>query len=136
MVPDGIELLGTATYSFESFSLENISRELQERGKLLQSVASRAVEIEDMRRTDQDDLARYNLGVCALVLDIFKHAGFIDLAIGRSCLTGLEMGRQLTPIDGAILGLKGNLLSLHMDKQTGLFDYLVDFVLGESCAEA
>lgn len=61
VVLDGIELLGTATYSFEGFLLENISRELLRRGKLLHSVGSRAVEIEDMRRTYQDGLARTNL---------------------------------------------------------------------------
>ncbi|MEM7283598.1 MAG: 3'-5' exonuclease, partial [Pseudomonadota bacterium] len=34
-VLDGIELLRTATYSFESFSLENVARELLGRGSLL-----------------------------------------------------------------------------------------------------
>ena len=52
VVLDGIELLRTATYSFESFSLENVSRELLGRGKLVRDVDSRAVEIEEMHRTD------------------------------------------------------------------------------------
>lgn len=94
VVLDGIELLRTATYSFESFSLENVSRELLGRGKLVHDVDSRAVEIEDMHRTDQERLARYNLEDCTLVLDIFKHTNLIDFAIRRSCLTGLEMDRQ------------------------------------------
>ena len=93
VVLDGIELLKTATYSFESFSLENVSRKLLGRGKLVHDVDSRAAEIEDMHRTDQESLARYNLEDCTLVLDIFKHAGLIDFAIRRSCLTGLEMDR-------------------------------------------
>ena len=94
VVLDGIELLRTATYSFESFSLENVSRELLGRGKLVHDVDSRAIEIEDMYRTDQESLARYNLEDCTLVLDIFKHTGLVDFAIRRSCLTGLEMDRQ------------------------------------------
>jgi len=94
VILDGIELLRTATYSFESFSLENVSRELLGRGKLVHDVDSRAVEIEHMHRTDQESLARYNLEDCTLVLDIFKHTNLIDFAIKRSCLTGLEMDRQ------------------------------------------
>jgi len=94
VVLDGKEQLRTATYSFESFSLENVSQELLGREKLVHDVDSRASEIEDMHRTDQESLARYNLEDCALVLDIFKRADLIDFAIRRSCLTGLEMGRQ------------------------------------------
>jgi DNA polymerase II len=94
VILDGIELLRTATYSFESFSLENVARELLGRGKLVHDVDSRAFEIENMHRTDQESLARYNLEDCTLVLDIFKHADLIDFAIRRSCLTGLEMDRQ------------------------------------------
>jgi DNA polymerase-2 len=137
---DGIELLRTATYSFDSFSLENVSRELLGRGKLVRDVDSRAVEIEEMHRNDQESLARYNLEECRLVLDIFKQTSLIDFAIRRTCLTGLEMtlnhspyvnsaigndfymGRQLAPIADAILGLKGNSLSLPINKQIGLFD--------------
>jgi DNA polymerase-2 len=91
---DGIELLRTATYSFDSFSLENVSRELLGRGKLVRDVDSRAVEIEEMHRNDQESLARYNLEECRLVLDIFKQTSLIDFAIRRTCLTGLEMDRQ------------------------------------------
>jgi len=78
VVLDGIELLRTATYSFESFSLENVSRELFGRGKLVHDVDSRAVEIEEIHRTDQENLARYNLEDCTLVLDIFKQTNLID----------------------------------------------------------
>ncbi len=91
---DGIELLRTATYNFESFSLENVSRELLGRGKLVHDVESRALEIEEMHDNDKDQLARYNLEDCALVMDIFNHTGLIDFAIQRARLTGLEMDRQ------------------------------------------
>ena len=94
VVLDGIELLKTATYSFESFSLESVSRELLGRGKLVHDVDSRAFEIDRMHEEDQESLARYNLEDCALVLDIFQHADLINFAIQRSRLTGLEMDRQ------------------------------------------
>lgn len=94
VVLDGIELLRTATYRFESFSLENVSRELLGRGKLVHDVDARAFEIEQMHRKDPDALARYNLEDCALVLDIFDKTDLIDFAVQRSRLTGLEMERQ------------------------------------------
>lgn len=94
VVLDGIDLLRTATYSFESFSLENVARELLGRGKLVHDVDSRALEIEQMFLEDKDSLARYNLEDCDLVLDIFKQTDLLDFAVRRSCLTGLEMDRQ------------------------------------------
>jgi len=94
VVLDGIDLLRTATYSFESFSLENVARELLGRGKLVHDVDSRAFEIEQMFRDDKDSLARYNLEDCDLVLDIFEQTKLLDFAVRRSCLTGLEMDRQ------------------------------------------
>lgn len=93
VVLDGIELLRTATYSFESFSLENVSRELLGRGKLIHDVDARASEIEVLHAQDKDALARYNLEDCALVLDIFQHTNLTEFAVSRSCLTGLEMDR-------------------------------------------
>ena len=93
VVLDGIDMLRTATYSFESFSLENVSRELLGRGKLVHDVDSRAFEIEQMYRDDSDSLARYNLEDCDLVLDIFSHTNLLEFAVRRSCLTGLEMDR-------------------------------------------
>ena len=43
---------------------------------------------------------------------------YVNTAIGYD----FYMGRQLAPIADAILGLKGNSLSLFIDKQIGLFD--------------
>lgn len=94
VVLDGIELLRTATYRFESFSLENVSRELLGRGKLVEDVDSRAIEIDQMHREDPEALARYNLEDCVLVLDIFEKTDLVNFAVQRSCLTGLEMDRQ------------------------------------------
>jgi len=94
VVLDGIELLRTATYSFESFSLESVSQQLLGRGKLVHDVDARAIEIEEMHRSDPDALARYNLEDCVLVMEIFAKTDLIDFAIQRSCLTGLELERQ------------------------------------------
>ncbi len=94
VVLDGIELLRTATYSFESFSLENVARELLGRGKLVHDVDARAFEIEQMFEDDKQSLAEYNLEDCVLVSEIFAETNLLEFAIERSQLTGLEMERQ------------------------------------------
>jgi len=94
VVLDGIEMLKTATYSFRNFSLENVSRELLGRGKLIHDVDARAIEIEELHRNDPYALARYNLEDCKLVMEIFEKTKLIDFAVKRSCLTGLELDRQ------------------------------------------
>lgn len=93
VVLDGIELLRTATYRFESFSLENVARELLGRGKLVEDVDARAFEIEQLYREDKDSLARYNLEDCVLVAEIFERTGLVEFAVQRACLTGLELDR-------------------------------------------
>jgi DNA polymerase-2 len=90
---DGIELLRTAFYRFESFSLENVARELLGRGKLIDDADARAAEIQTLYRDDQDALARYNLEDCNLVLDIFARTDLIDFALERGRLTGLDIDR-------------------------------------------
>ena len=93
VVLDGIELLRTATYSFESFALDFVARELLGRGKLVDDVDARASEIQDMYATDKKALALYNLEDCVLVYEIFELTHLIEFAIQRSCLTGLDMDR-------------------------------------------
>lgn len=93
VVLDGIELLRTATYQFESFSLENVSRELLGRGKLVHDVDARAAEIQTMFRDDKYQLARYNLEDCNLVHDVFAHTNLLEFALERSRLTGLDVDR-------------------------------------------
>ncbi len=93
VVLDGIELLRTATYSFESFALDAVSRELLGRGKLVDDVDARASEIQDMYQTNKTKLAQYNLEDCVLVHEIFEKTDLINFAIQRSCLTGLDMDR-------------------------------------------
>ena len=93
VVLDGIELLRTATYTFESFSLEFVSRALLGEGKLVEDVDARAVEIQEMFANDRTKLAEYNLHHCKLVWDIFEKTDLLDFAIERSTLTGLDMDR-------------------------------------------
>ncbi len=93
VILDGIELLRTATYTFESFALDFVARELLGRGKLVDDVDARASEIQDMYITDKKALALYNLEDCVLVHEIFEITHLIEFAIQRSCLTGLDMDR-------------------------------------------
>jgi DNA polymerase II len=92
-VLDGIELLRTATYTFESFALDYVARELLGRGKLIDDVDARASEIQALYANDKKALAAYNLEDCALVLEIFEKTNLIDFAVQRSKLTGLDMDR-------------------------------------------
>lgn len=93
IVLDGIELMRTATYQFENFSLEHVARKLLNRGKLVEDVDQRGAEITDLYKTNKEALARYNLEDCRLVWDIFVKENLIGFAIERSMLTGLELDR-------------------------------------------
>ena len=93
VVLDGIELMRSATYQFENFSLEYVSRLLLGRGKLVDDVDERGEEITRLFEEDKIALANYNLEDCRLVWDIFEHENLLGFAIGRSQLTGLEMDR-------------------------------------------
>ena len=93
LVLDGIELMRTATYSFENFSLDHVARELLNRGKLIDDVDARGAEISSLFETDKPALARYNLEDCRLVQDIFEQEKLLEFAVERSLLTGLEPDR-------------------------------------------
>ena len=92
-VLDGIDLLRTATYRFESFSLESVARELLGEGKLLKG-SGRGEQIGELFREDKDALARYNLRDCELVWDIFEHTDLLNFAVARSQMTGLAIDRH------------------------------------------
>jgi DNA polymerase-2 len=92
-VLDGIELLRAAFYRFESFSLENVSRELLGEGKLL-SGGDRGHEITDLFHADKSALAKYNLKDCELVSDIFTATALLDFAFARTQMTGLNLDRM------------------------------------------
>ncbi|NND67257.1 MAG: DNA polymerase II [Halioglobus sp.] len=92
VVLDGIDLLRAAFYRFESFSLENVSRELLGEGKLLHG-SGRGEEIGQLFRQDKGRLADYNLKDCELVSDIFAATDMLDFAVARTLMTGLNMDR-------------------------------------------
>jgi len=90
---DGIELMRSATYQFENFSLEFVAQNLLGRGKLVEDVDQRGAEISQLFMQDKPALARYNLEDCRLVWDIFTQEDLLGFAIARSALTGLELDR-------------------------------------------
>ncbi len=90
---DGIDTLRTATYQFESFSLEYVGRKLLGRGKLIHDPDDRGEEITRLFNEDKHALAAYNLEDCKLVWDIFEKTDLINFAIERARLTGLPLDR-------------------------------------------
>lgn len=94
VVVDGIDALKTATYSFPSFSLENIAQTLLGRGKKTDDVNHRLDEIMADFAHNKPKLAAYNLEDCVLVWDIFKQTKVLDFLLFRSQLTGLEIDRS------------------------------------------
>ncbi|RLU02287.1 MAG: DNA polymerase II [Ketobacter sp.] len=93
VVLDGIDMLKAATWNFESFSLEYVSRQLLERGKLIHDVENRGEAITDLFLNNKLALARYNLEDCCLVSDIVAKADLLNFALERSRLTGLPMDK-------------------------------------------
>ena len=94
VVLDGIATLRSATYSFESFRLEDVGRELLGRGKQIDHGGDPVAEIRRLFADDKPALAAYNLEDCKLVLDIFDAADLVGFALERQALTGLPMDRQ------------------------------------------
>lgn len=93
IVLDGIDTMKGATYQFESFSLEYVSRHFLDRGKLIHQVAQRGDEIQRLFREDKEALARYNLEDCRLVWDIFEKAQLLHYLVERARLTGLPLDK-------------------------------------------
>ncbi len=93
VVLDGIELMRSANYLFENFSLEYVAQKLLGRGKLVDNVDQRGTEITTLFNQRKSDLAAYNIEDCRLVWDLFQQEKLIDFAIERSLLTGLELDR-------------------------------------------
>lgn len=93
IVMDGIDALRTATYHFESFSLEYVAQALLARGKKTDHVDQRAEQITYDFHHNKLKLAEYNLEDCKLVWDIFEHTDILNFMILRSQLTGLELDK-------------------------------------------
>ncbi|WP_226661800.1 DNA polymerase II [Microbulbifer aggregans] len=94
VVLDGIDGLKSATYNFESFSLEFVAQTLLGRGKDTEDVDNRLAAIEHDFRHNKPKLAAYNLEDCRLVWDIYQHTRLLDYLRLRAQLTGLELDRS------------------------------------------
>ena len=92
-VIDGIDTLKNATYSFESFSLANVSKQILGESKLIESNNS-LQEIIRQFNEDKLSLAAYNRQDCILVDKIFEKLKLLDFAVIRTQLTGLELEKK------------------------------------------
>lgn len=93
VVLDGIDVLKTATYNFDSFSLENVASELLGMHKKVNDADNRIKEILDNFTHDKLALAAYNLQDCRLVTLIFEKTQLLEFAMLRAELTGLSLDR-------------------------------------------
>ncbi|MBJ9975920.1 DNA polymerase II [Pseudomonas sp. S75] len=91
---DGVEALRSATWSFPSFSLENVAQTLLGEGKAISTPYQRMDEINRMFAEDKPALARYNLKDCELVTAIFEHTRLLDFLLERASVTGLPADRS------------------------------------------
>ena len=94
LIIDGIESLRSATWSFPSFSLENVAQTLLGEGKDISTPYQRMDEINRMFVEDKPALARYNLKDCELVTRIFEHTELLTFLLERASVTGLEADRS------------------------------------------
>ncbi|TYK64572.1 DNA polymerase II [Colwellia echini] len=93
VVLDGIDLLKTATYSFPSFSLDNVAQTLLGLNKKVTDVENRVEEITNNFNHNKAALAAYNLEDCRLVWLIFEKTQLLAFAQLRAQLTGLAIDR-------------------------------------------
>lgn len=93
VVVDGIDALKSATYQFDSFSLESVARQLLGKGKETEDVDNRMAIINHDFHHNKVKLAKYNLQDCRLVEEIFDHTRVLDFLRLRNQLTGLELNR-------------------------------------------
>lgn len=91
---DGIEALRSATWSFPSFSLENVAQTLLGEGKAIDTPYQRMDEINRRFAEDKPALARYNLRDCELVTRIFAHTRLLEFLLERASVTGLAVDRS------------------------------------------
>ena len=92
-VLDGIDQLKAGFWSFDSFSLDNVSHELLGTGKLISSEQDKVATINRLFNDDKPQLADYNIRDCTLVNEIFVKADLLAFAVQRANLTGLALDR-------------------------------------------
>ncbi|MCF4998887.1 DNA polymerase II [Pseudomonas syringae] len=94
LIIDGIESLRSATWSFPSFSLENVAQTLLGEGKAINNPYQRMDEINRMFAEDKAALATYNLKDCELVTRIFAKTELLTFLLERASVTGLAVDRS------------------------------------------
>ncbi|MNQ60226.1 DNA polymerase II [compost metagenome] len=94
LIIDGIEALRSATWSFASFSLENVAQSLLGEGKDIATPYQRMDAIDRMFAEDKPALARYNLKDCELVTRIFAKTEILTFLLERATVTGLPADRS------------------------------------------
>ncbi|MCP1444550.1 DNA polymerase-2 [Pseudomonas sp. GGS8] len=94
LIIDGIEALRSATWSFPSFSLENVAQTLLGEGKSIDNPYQRMDEINRMFAEDKPALAKYNLKDCELVTRIFAKTELLTFLLERASVTGLPADRS------------------------------------------
>lgn len=94
LIIDGIEALRSATWSFPSFSLENVAQTLLGEGKAISTPYQRMDEINRMFAEDKPALAYYNLKDCELVTRIFEKTELLTFLLERASVTGLPADRS------------------------------------------
>ncbi|WP_160385613.1 DNA polymerase II [Pseudomonas sp. PB101] len=94
LIIDGIESLRSATWSFPSFSLENVAQTLLGEGKSIDNPYQRMDEINRMFAEDKPALAKYNLKDCELVTRIFAKTELLTFLLERASVTGLPADRM------------------------------------------
>jgi len=94
LIIDGIEALRSASWSFPSFSLENVAQTLLGEGKSISTPYQRMDEIDRMFAEDKPALARYNLKDCELVTRIFAKTELLTFLLERAAVTGLPADRS------------------------------------------
>lgn len=92
-VLDGIDQLKAGFWSFDSFSLDNVSHELLGNGKLITAEQDKVATINHLFNEDKPQLADYNHRDCTLVNEIFAKAQLLPFAVQRANLTGLALDR-------------------------------------------
>jgi DNA polymerase-2 len=95
VVIDGPWSMKMNFFSFESFKLNHVAKELLGAGKDIDEdeTFDKWGEIERRFREDKMALARYNVMDATLVLDIFEKTKLIDLMLTRSFISGMLIER-------------------------------------------
>ncbi len=113
VVIDGPRAMKMNFFSFESFKLNNVAKELLGFGKDIDEDddIDKWGEIERRFREDKMSLARYNVLDAILVLDIYEKIKLIDLILTRSFISGMlieKVGGSTAAFDHFYLPLMHN----------------------------